>query len=688
MPDFIPTHAPPALRELKQWLVWRYEKPLKEGAKPRKVPYYVAGGRRAGLQGGEDDRRQLAKFDVACKVAKRDGYTGVGLAMLDGCGITALDFDELDVERLPPELADLAQSTYTELSPSGKGLRAFVLGSYGNRKSLALAGAYGIETFSSTGFVTFTGHTHMLCALTGAGDTIARVPSFDQVFEARFEHVDREHDLAQEVETEPAGLSVAQLQECLDALPNDLHYDDWLRVGMAVHCETHGSDDGFELWHEWSCKSTKDGAGDPDYNMERWRSFGRYGGRQFTGRGLVHMANMHGADINLNRPASMDEFEALGDELHASDAASKPAEAGEADELHASNAASKPAEADEFEVLEELPPKKVRFQPVSMDEFMLRPPPSWIIQDVLPRAELVFLYGPPSSGKSFMALDLAATVHYGKQWRDRWVKKGRVVYLIAEGQGGFRNRVHAYTRHFGYTPGFDIIPANPSLLERKDTLDLAKAIGRADLVIIDTLAQVTPGADENSSIDMGKALAHLKGLHKATGATILVVHHTGKDVSKGTRGWSGLHGAADASLETLRQSNYRTLRLAKNKDGPDGGVWPFDLAVVPIDMDERGEVMSSCVIDHLAETPQAVAEPRKWAGRQRVVMDVLQEFSQAQTTGIEIKAVVARCLELSDPPEDGKRDFRPANFRKTIKQMAELDDPPFEIEDDETLTIN
>lgn len=664
----IPTHAPPALRELKAWLVWRYEAPKREGAKPRKVPYYVAGGRRSGQHGAPADRKQLATFDAACRVAKRDGYTGVGLALLEDHGIVALDFDNVDVQHLPPELADLAQSTYAEVSPSGKGLRAFVLGNYGNRKSEALADRYGIETFSTNGFVTFTGHTHLVCALTGAGDVVADVPAFRRVFEARFEHVEREHDLTQPVETEPAGLSMAQLEECLNELPLDLHYDDWLRVGMAIHCETSGSEDGFELWHQWSCKSTKDGAGDEDYNRERWNSFGRYHGAQFTGRGLVHLANAHGGEITLDKPASMEEFEALGD---------APAHADAPEGV-----------AGEFDDLGDEAPKKVRFAPVSDEAFAQRPAPTWLVKGVLPRSELVFLYGPPGSGKSFIALDIAGAVAQGVPWRGLKVRQGRVVYVIAEGQGGFRNRLHAYRQHFERWPGFEIIAANPNLLERKDALDLAKAIGKADLIILDTLAQVTPGADENTSKDMGKALAHCRGLHKATGATVMVVHHTGKDVTKGSRGWSGLKGAADAELECIRLAGGRVLHLGKNKDGPDGMQYPFDLVAVNIGIDADGDIVTSCVVEHLAALPMAQAEPRKQGTRERIVMDVTHEFAQAQTTRIGIKTFIARCLELTEPPQDGKRDNRPHNFRKTIVAMAELEEPPFELEDGETLILN
>jgi len=51
------------------------------------------------------------------------------------------------------------------------------------------------------------------------------------------------------------------------------------------------------------------------------------------------------------------------------------------------------------------------------------------------------------------------------------------------------------------------------------------------------------GGDENSGKDMGRVIAHCKAFHKATGALVLLIHHSGKDDTKGARGWSGTRGA-------------------------------------------------------------------------------------------------------------------------------------------------
>jgi hypothetical protein len=121
-----------------------------------------------------------------------------------------------------------------------------------------------------------------------------------------------------------------------------------------------------------------------------------------------------------------------------------------------------------------------------------------------------------------------------------------------------------------------------------------------DVVVIDTFAQVTPGANENAAEDMGRALANCKALHRATKALIVLVHHVGKDESRGSRGWSGIKAAADVEITITRTETTRKAMLSKVKDGADGIELAFKLVDVTIGMDEEGEAITSCVVEHVA----------------------------------------------------------------------------------------
>jgi hypothetical protein len=644
--------APAAIRDLEAWVIWRFED-NPGGGKPRKVPYYANGGKRHGEQGGTRDVANLVTFDAAKAAAVRRGFDGVGFATLSQFGICALDFDDCITDgRVHPDVEQLLVDTYAEFSPSGRGVRLFFKGDLGNGKALR-GGAYGMECFSSRGFVTFTGNTLELTELLGNTDEVAQLN--DDVRTLHAQRFARTEHAEAPTHTEPSGLTVSQIQQCLAALPHDLHYDDWLQVGMAIHCETQG--EGFELWDEWSQASPKYTT--REFNEERWRSFGKGSGAQVTGRTLVKMANDHGARISLNAPASADEFEDLVEQA-----------------------------------LERADSAGLRFTFEPVHEFSSATALPWIIKGVLPQAGLAVVYGASGSGKSFAVLDMALAIARGQPWRGKRTKQGRVAYIAAEGAEGFRKRLAAYAQAQGVdlsTVPMSVLNAAPNLMELKDAKDLAAGViasGGAEVIVVDTFAQTTPGANENAGEDVGKALGHCKRLHELTGALVVLIHHSGKDASKGARGWSGLRAAADAELEILREGELRSIRLSKNKDGEDGLQWGFALEVVQLGVDEDLDPVTSCVVVE-AEIPVGGVADRKLGKNEKVVNEVLQEMAQAQTEGIEIKPVLeeaARRMRERDGVEKDPKGNYKSNARRALHRLCDGDDAPYWL-DPETNTI-
>lgn len=83
-------------------------------------------------------------------------------------------------------------------------------------------------------------------------------------------------------------ISEETVLDTLDYIPNDdVHYDDWLTVGCALHHQFQGSDRGLELWHEWGKGSSKYDASDTN---RRWASFG-HGPDTATFATLIYRAN-------------------------------------------------------------------------------------------------------------------------------------------------------------------------------------------------------------------------------------------------------------------------------------------------------------------------------------------------------------------------------------------------------------
>lgn len=654
--------CPDALRQLPGWLIWRYEANPK--GKDRKVPYYVGGGRRHFEHGSVDDRSRLTTFDAACAAAARKGFAGVGLALMPEFGVVALDFDNcVGPGGVLPEVEQLVAGTYAEYSPSGAGVRAFVRGELGNHKSGGEP--YGFETFSSRGFVTFTGQVLEVTELLGDENTIAplaadvRALARRRFGERASPAAERSDDPLMAYEP-PVGLSAEQLGTLLDTIDPDAPHDVWLHAGMAVHHETDG--EGFELWHDWSMRGSKYPG--EDELARRWASFGRESGRPVTARYLLKQAKDAGQPLDVDAVA-LDDF------------ADETAPGGQAEGASGGD-------------------KPMKFKVLPAGEFSQGEPPEWIVKGLLPRAELVVLYGESGSGKSFMALDIGMAVARGQAWRGLRVKAGRVVYVAAEGGGGFRNRLKAYAQqHQVDLAGvpFGVVHAAPNLLLKPDALELAKAIkasGGADVVVVDTWAQATPGGNENSAEDMGRALAHCRGIHIATGAVVVLVHHAGKDTSKGARGWSGLRAAADAELEVQRLPAGRVLKVTKQKDGDDSGAWGFELEAIAVGVDADGDEITSCVV---AEAPVPQVQVSQGKGRpaasgkwQTLVIEVVAEFGLSQSR-MAVADVVAEALRRAPPVEDGKRDQRKKSISRALQELSTGDDAPYWIDTDGYLEV-
>lgn len=86
--------VPSELKAKKLWLLWREE--LDESKeKPKKVAYWANGRKRYGKQGRPEDVANLVTFDeaVAAYNAAPCRYAGIGVALLQGMGIGALDLD-------------------------------------------------------------------------------------------------------------------------------------------------------------------------------------------------------------------------------------------------------------------------------------------------------------------------------------------------------------------------------------------------------------------------------------------------------------------------------------------------------------------------------------------------------------------------------------------------------------------
>lgn len=288
-----------------------------------------------------------------------------------------------------------------------------------------------------------------------------------------------------------------------------------------------------------------------------------------------------------------------------------------------------------------------RYKLLTDDDLRKLPPVQWRIKDVLPSHGTAVVFGPSGSGKSFLVLDMLQSLAFGREWFGRKVKPCSVTYIALEGEAGLAGRVNAYRIQHGATsPNIRYMVQPFRLLDADDINELGEAIldaGTGDVVVLDTLSRATPGSDENDSKAMGQIVAAAKILQEMIGGLVLLIHHTGKDASKGMRGHSSLHAALDCAIEVKRNGEHREWLVAKSKDGEDGASHPFKLEVVPMGNDSDGSPITSCVI---VENQSAQATAKK-----------IPTLGSNQT--IALKALEGSLRESVDIDKDGAPQGKP-----------------------------
>lgn len=445
----------------------------------------------------------------------------------------------------------------------------------------------------------------------------------------------------------PPELSV--LKSALDAIPNsgekELSYDEWRDVVFAIHHATGGDENGRALAHDFSARSTKY---DPDFLDTRVWPYARSDrdGAVITERSLYARAS---SEHGWQDPTIADDFDVVAHEPPGAD-------------LHDG-------------VGDALVGTAARFRVRPAAEFAQGKAPPWWVKDVLPQAEAAMVYGESGSGKTFFVLDLVAAIARGIVWRGKKVKQGRVVYVVAEGAGGFRNRLKAYARHHEIELDhldIGVISDAPNFTKPIDIKALIASLkmhGRVDVIVVDTLARVTPGANENAGEDMGKVLGYCNAIHRATGALVVLIHHSGKDAAKGARGWSGVKGAMDAEIEIVRAERDRVAIISKQKEGEDGEEFGFKLAQIPVGVDDDGDPVSSCVI----EVSAAVAKDKRKAGpkgsNEKTVWQVVMDLQGLDGAHPTTDAVLTEFANRT-PHDPQKRDTRRQHAQQALLSLA------------------
>nr|EFF1854469.1 AAA family ATPase [Escherichia coli] len=232
----------------------------------------------------------------------------------------------------------------------------------------------------------------------------------------------------------------------------------------------------------------------------------------------------------------------------------------------------------------------------------------YVVKGVIPANSLCSTYGASGSYKSFLACSWACHVATGRHWGGRRVAYGSVMYVVGEGGIGVPRRIKAWeivnderVKNL-YLVNRPIFPAVP--LDVDEMVIASRQVERETgkpvrMIILDTLARCFGGNDENDARDMGAFIRGCDELKRRTGATVLVVHHSGKDETKGARGSSAFRASLDAEYRIRREgadSEALVISCTKMKDAEELKEAAYDLRVVELFTDTDGELITSLVV--------------------------------------------------------------------------------------------
>lgn len=189
------------------------------------------------------------------------------------------------------------------------------------------------------------------------------------------------------------------------------------------------------------------------------------------------------------------------------------------------------------------------------------PPPAWIVPGMVPEG-LTLLVANPKIGKSWMVLDIAASVAAGLPALGTVASSGKwdVLYMAFEdSERTIQSRMQ--TLELPFSRNLMLVNAMP---DKADGLEWIRAFyesrqGKPCVVIVDTLARLMP-AETTGSVYRAEYdyVAQLKNMIPA-GSGLIIVHHLNKskqdDFMLQVSGTQGISGAADTVI-TIKRSRF------------------------------------------------------------------------------------------------------------------------------------
>lgn len=615
-----PLRAIEELKQHKQWVGWKYV--IREGSsKPTKPPVNPHNG----LGASHSKPLDWGSHKQAMMGMRRYGLMGVGFVLTDEDEYTGIDLDNCrdpDTEELEPwaEAAVALAETYTEVSPSGRGIRMFARGKVASATKCDPA---GVEIYGSHRYMTVT-EQHV----EGTPLDIREAPQTLEMLLSRVEAM-------QPAREEPAATGAPHINTTpRPAASQGAGGGEFFRNVNDKALQLLG------MWVPELCPGAKFQASTGAYRVSS-KSLGRalqedlsFHPEGIKDHGVADMGDAnqgrrspidsvieHGGAPDaiaaakwlcerMNRtPGSLgwrdgaqhdDEAVRIGDEIAEGLIARAAAEAAERERVFAdgdeidpetgeiineapaddSTAGTEKAQASDAgqaaggaRAIEIIVAASLANKPVPKQE--------WLVEDLIPGRNVTLLSGDGGTGKSLLSLQLAAAVATGGSWLGYRPQAGRALFLSAEDEvdelhrrlARIEPRLERLTELLLLDlAGEDAILAAP---QGRDRLILPtrlfKAVQRAVatyqpmLIVLDTAADLFAG-NENARTEVRTFISQLRKVCLKQGVTIVLLSHpsqTGLATGSGSSGSTSWNNSVRSRLYFSRRI------IDKIEDDPD-----------------------------------------------------------------------------------------------------------------------
>jgi hypothetical protein len=242
----------------------------------------------------------------------------------------------------------------------------------------------------------------------------------------------------------------------------------------------------------------------------------------------------------------------------------------------------------------------------------------WTIENILPESSmLTCIYGKHGSYKSFIALDLMLCVATDTAFHGKKVASSPILFVCAEGASGFWKRVIAWHKQHNIDTISDRITVYDGAVNLNDTntrqtfIESIKQLPmQPGIIVFDTLARCFGGKEENANSDMSAFVGACDEIAAAINSKILIVHHSGKDDTKGARGGSALPAAVDTEIciKALTKGIAK-LSITKQKNFDPGSPLSFKMKKVATgETDADDNAIDSLIPELISDNDETLSE--------------------------------------------------------------------------------